>query len=39
MVRAYPNEEQLHATGVERSFIACLMKFPNLVTSDGESLS
>nr|DAQ91970.1 MAG TPA: Helicase, ATPase, REPLICATION [Caudoviricetes sp.] len=39
MVRAYPNEEQLHATGVERSFIACLMKFPNLVTSAEAEIS
>ncbi len=33
------NEEQLYATGIERSFVACIMKFPELITSAAASVS
>ena len=33
MINSINNEEKLYATGIERSFIACLMRFPELVTS------
>lgn len=31
MIKSYPNEEKLHQSGVERSFIACIMRFPELI--------
>lgn len=33
MQKSYPNEEKLHQTGVERSFVSCIMKFPELITT------
>ena len=35
----YKEEENLYCTGVERSFIACIMRFPNLVTMAEASVS
>ena len=39
MQKSYPNEEKLHQTGVERSFIACIMKFPELIITAQSNVS
>lgn len=39
MIRPYPKEEQLHEVGIERCFIACLMRFPHLITSAEANIS